>query len=121
MAPVIAWAVAHHAQRAGSKEDRGESATKRSRPNPPRKGLFQYPRRTLSQALLGSLVFGLIGVIVGIVATEVIGAIMTRSTPTPPTAMWVGGVAALLGYALGGGPRNRLDGGIHRAVGARLD
>ena|SRR5579864_1360389 len=61
---------------------------------------FQHLRRTLSRTLLDMLVFGLIGVLVGGIATEAIGEILTRSVPTTSTHVAAGVIAALLGYAM---------------------
>ncbi len=72
---------------------------KRSQQNPPQTA-FHHLRHTLSHALLDILVFGLIGVIVGIAATEIIGWLLTGSVPTTPTHVAAGVVAALLGYAM---------------------
>jgi hypothetical protein len=54
----------------------------------------------LSGALLDISVSGLIGVLVGVAATEVIGGLLTGSVPTAPTHVAAAVVAALLGYAM---------------------
>ncbi len=61
---------------------------------------FQHLRRTLSRTVLDMLMFGLIGVLVGGIATEAMGEILTRSVSTTSTHVAAGAIAALLGYAM---------------------
>lgn len=67
--------------------------------NAPRSALHHL-RRTLSRTLLDVLVFGLIGILIGGAATEVIGGVLTGAIPTTPTHVAAGVVAVLLGYAM---------------------
>ena len=61
---------------------------------------LQHLRRALSRALLDIVIYGLMGVLIGIVVTEGIGWLLTGSAPSTPTHVAAAVVAALLGYAI---------------------
>ncbi|HEX8732283.1 MAG TPA: hypothetical protein VF725_09530 [Ktedonobacterales bacterium] len=61
---------------------------------------LQHLRRALSRAVLDIVMYGLIGVFVGIAATEGIGWLLTGSVPSTPTHVAAAVVAALLAYAI---------------------
>ncbi|HEY1390782.1 MAG TPA: hypothetical protein VGF38_19765 [Ktedonobacterales bacterium] len=61
---------------------------------------FQHLRGTLFHALRDIILFGLIGLALGAIATEAVGMAMTGSMPTRPTHVAAGAVGLLAGYAV---------------------
>ena len=61
---------------------------------------FQHLRGTLLHALRDIILFGLIALACGAIATEAVGVAMTGSLPTLPTHVAAGVVGLLLGYAV---------------------
>ena len=61
---------------------------------------FQQLRGTLFHALRDIILFGLIGLALGAIATEAVGMAMTGSLPTRPTHVAAGAVGLLVGYAV---------------------
>jgi len=61
---------------------------------------FQHLRGTLLHALRDIILFGLIGLALGAIATEAVGVAMTGSLPTLPTHVAAGVVGLLVGYAV---------------------
>lgn len=61
---------------------------------------FQHLRGTLFHALRDIILFGLIGLALGAIATEAVGMAMTGSLPTLPTHVAAGVVGLLVGYAI---------------------
>jgi hypothetical protein len=61
---------------------------------------FQHLRGTLLHALRDIILLGLIGLVLGAIATEAVGVAMTGSLPTLPTHVAAGVVGLLLGYGV---------------------
>jgi hypothetical protein len=61
---------------------------------------FQHLRGSLLHALRDIILFGLVGLVLGAIATEAVGVAMTGSLPTLPTHVAAGVVGLLLGYAV---------------------
>jgi hypothetical protein len=61
---------------------------------------FQQLRGTLFHALRDIILFGLIGLALGVIATEAVGMAMTGSLPTRPTHVAAGVVGLLVGYGV---------------------
>jgi hypothetical protein len=61
---------------------------------------FQHLRGTLLHALRDVILFGLIGLALGAIATEAVGMAMTGALPTLPTHVAAGAVGLFLGYAV---------------------
>ncbi len=61
---------------------------------------FQHLRGTLLHAVRDIIVFGLIGLALGAIATEAVGMALTGSLPTLPTHVAAVAVGLFLGYAV---------------------
>lgn len=66
----------------------------------PSRSAFQQLRGTLFHALRDIILFGLIGLALGVIATEAVGMAMTGTLPARPTHVAAVAVGLLVGYAV---------------------